>query len=362
MGGDGSAPMSMQFTSGRGTVGRAAWDRGGSEAPPIRTVAVTGATGFVGRTIVRALLSGGYSVRALVRDATKAARVLPRDGEQPGGARLDLIEGDVLDERSPAALLGEGRSRADAAIHLIGIIRETGGGQTFRRMHVGATRAMVDACLGAGVRRFVHMSALGVRPDAPAAYARTKAEAERLVRGAGLSGDLDWTIFRPGLILGEGGDFTRMMRRWAQGREAPWLFMPYFLRVRVDTSGDLPWPVIETPRVQPVRVEDVASAFIASLREPRSIGEIYNLAGPEEMPFPEMLRRVRDATDQARRDIGTAGIPGHIAAAQAVVLGWLGLGAVLPFDAGMALMGQSDTVAGIGKARQHLSFAPSPAL
>ena len=126
----------------------------------IKPVAVTGATGFVGRAIVGGLLKQGYSVRALVRSRVKARDVLPRS------TNLTLVEGDIHDDRSPAELV----SGAQACIHLIGIIREERGGVTFHRMHVASTRIITEACQPARVNRFVQLSALGVRDDRDCAY------------------------------------------------------------------------------------------------------------------------------------------------------------------------------------------------
>ncbi|MFN9972401.1 MAG: SDR family NAD(P)-dependent oxidoreductase, partial [Phycisphaerae bacterium] len=121
----------------------------------IKTVAVTGATGFVGRAIVAELLAQGYHVRALVRSRVKAREVLPRPA--PNSATLTLVEGDIHDDRSPAELV----AGAEACIHLIGIIREERGGVTFHRMHVASTRLITEACKAAGVNRYLQMSALG---------------------------------------------------------------------------------------------------------------------------------------------------------------------------------------------------------
>src|SRR6185295_8801303 len=101
------------------------------------------------------LLRRRYRVRALARSLEHAAESLPT-------GQIDVVHGDVFDGKSPAELL----KGADACIHLIGIIRETrddaeGGARTFEKMHVGAVRAVLGACRDAGVRRFVHMSALG---------------------------------------------------------------------------------------------------------------------------------------------------------------------------------------------------------
>lgn len=312
-----------------------------------KLVAVTGATGFVGRHLVRALVERGHRVRALVRDEAKAQKVLPTEG-------VEWCEAEGLSEEVAERLV----DGADAAAHLVGIIRERGGGQTFRRMHVEATRWMVRACEVKGVARYLHMSALGVRDDGVSRYQKTKFEAEQIVRYS----DLHWTIFRPGLIHGRESEVFGLMKGWAEGRSAPWLFLPYFLRVEVEAPGAVGGtgrPVTVTaPKVAPVHVDDVAAAFCSALETPDAIGEIYALAGPEVLSWPEMLTEVRDTLPQAKKSLRPVGLPAPIAAAQAVLAKAVGLGPLLPFDEGMARMAGEDSVAPSAKARVQLGFEP----
>jgi uncharacterized protein YbjT (DUF2867 family) len=314
-----------------------------------KLVAVTGATGFVGRHMVRALLDRGHRVRALVRDANKAASVLP------DGGTVEWCEADSISESSAQRLV----DGTDAACHLIGIIREAPGGQTFKRMHTEATRWMVRACENAGFpsrnARYLHMSALGVRDNGVSAYQRTKFEAEQIVRYS----DLDWTIFRPGLIHGADSEIFALMKGWCEGREAPYLFLPYFQRVGIHPPGSGRPPLtIEAPSVAPVHIDDVCAAFCAALESEDAVGEIYPLAGPEVMTWPEMLRKVRDVLPQAKPGLPAIGLPAPIAAAKAIVAKRLGMGPLLPFDEGMARMSAEDSVAPSVKARAQLGVAP----
>lgn len=316
-----------------------------------RVVAVTGATGFVGRHLVRELLDRGHAVRALVRSDAKARSVLPVEAIQSG--RITLVEGDVLAEGVCGRLVGG----ADACCHLIGIIREGSGGQTFERMHVRATERVVGACeraRGDGSMRYIHMSALGVGPDGPAAYQKTKFRAERVV---GMSRTA-WTIFRPGMIHGPDGEFMQMAKAWCQGRAVPRVFIPYFAKCRLDDSLYVPTPRFGAPAMAPVRVEDVAWAFAEALDRPATAGEIYPLVGAETLGMDEMLRELRDALPVSRRSMPVVGVPGRAAAVQARVMSAVGAGSWLPFDEGMALMGSSDSTAPLDKTRADLGFEP----
>lgn len=352
-------------SSGSSGLSGSSGSPGGGNARGV--VAVTGSTGFVGRAVVSELLRRGWTVRALVRDRKKANEVL---GHHPS---LSFVDGDVLDGTSPRRLLaGAGGEPVVACVNLIGIIRETTGGQTFRRMHVQATQALVDACSdvwgagsgggtgggvgGGGVGRFVQMSALGVTPDSKAAYARTKYEGEQIVRRSGLN----WTIFRPSLIHGADGEFIRMMHRIARAAMAPYVFMPYFAKLEIDGGVRTGADRLTTPRVQPIAVEDVAWSIAECLGRPESVGEVYNLVGPDEMEWPEMLETLRDELPGTMKTMQPFFVPGSHAAMIAKVAKTVGLGGLLPFDEGQAWMGQEDSIASGAKASEHLGLRAKP--
>lgn len=311
-------------------------------------VAVAGGTGFVGRHLIAELLSRGCRVRTTARDLPKAHAVL---GEHD---HLEIIEADILGDATAREAWAKD---ADAAANLIGIIRETGGTQTFDRAHRAAARSIVRTLEDSGVHRYLHMSALGVRSGGVCEYQRSKWDAEQTVRKS----DLDWTIFRPGMIHGPDGEFMQMVRDWAQGKAAPWFFLPYFLRPvkpRFDDGKPVP-TVVESPVVEPVYVGDVAATFADVLSTPTSIQEVYQLVGPERLNWPELLTAISEALPLTRH-LKPVGIPGHAAAAAAVKAKFLGMGDLLPFDYGMAMMGMEDSVAETIKARAQLGYSPRP--
>ncbi len=312
-----------------------------------KMIAVTGASGFVGRTLVRELLARGYQVRALVQCREKARAVLPRD---PG---LTFVVGDAKQDADVSELL----RGCSACINLIGILREDRAkGKTFRELHVGVTRRLVQACEKAGVRRFLQMSALGASDTGAAEYQRTKFEAEACVRQS----SLDWTIFRPSLIHGVDGEFIDQAASWCSGHVQPYIFLPYFRKLTEDKRVPLGSMNESDPLVQPVAVEDVAWAFGESLENPTTVGEVYNLAGPEVLSWPEMLEWIRDHTPGANHGLKPFGIPGKVAALGAKAAEAIGLSGLLPHDEGMALMGAQDSTATLDKARSHFKFSPRP--
>lgn len=229
-------------------------------------IAVTGGTGFIGTAVCRALNARGHMVTAVSRTRR------PRPVIETGG-KIQFRSASILD---PAALDAAVKG-AGTVVHLVGIIFETKR-ETFEKVHVEGTRAVLDAARRAGAKRFLHMSALGVRRDAPTRYWRTKAEAEDLVRASGL----DWTIFRPAVVFGEGDDFVN--RFAAMARMLP--VMP------VIGSGKT--------RLQPIWVEDVAAAFARAADDPATIGRSYDLGGPQAFTVMEILDVVMRATGRKR--------------------------------------------------------------
>jgi len=205
-------------------------------------VAITGATGFVGREIVAQLRAAGYEVRG-------------------------------FSSRDPFDFRGAG-----VVIHLVGIIVERGA-NTFEQAHIEVTGDVLMAAQAAGVRRFVHMSALGTRRGAVSRYHQTKWVAEELVRGSGV----DWTIFRPSVIYGlhdqSINELVRVIR-----------LSPV---VPVLGNGE--------SRLQPVSVEQVARCFVAAISTPASIAQTYDLCGPEPFTWNELYDQLLAALGYRKR-------------------------------------------------------------
>lgn len=308
------------------------------------TVAVTGATGFVGNHVVRTLLDRGWAVRALSHSRADTAAFRDRDSDN-----VTVIVGDVND----AATLNNLVRGCTAAVHLVGIIRESKG-KRFETLHVEATRSVLTACRRAGVSRYLHMSALGVDDEARTDYQKTKFKAEQLVRASGL----DWTIFRPSLIHGPGGEFTEMMVQWSRGEIAPWIGMPYFRRPETEQSVPLGGVTYVDPDVQPIVVTDVANYFADALERPETIGEIFNLVGAERLSWPAMLEYVHDHVPHAKKGVHPLWAPSDIAGMKAKAAQFVGLGGLLPFDQGMATMGAQDSTSSLERVEAFFDREP----
>jgi uncharacterized protein YbjT (DUF2867 family) len=291
-------------------------------------VLVTGATGFVGREVVRQLHETGHSIRVLARN-----RNSPRVREAISRFGAEVHPGDVLNAASlNGAVLG-----TQAVIHLVGIIAEVGE-STFENVHTRGTEHIVSAARRAEVGRFVHMSALGTRPNAASRYDQTKWAAEELVRHSGL----DFTIFRPSLIYGPQDQFINLFARLI--RLSPVV------------------PLIGSPqaRFQPIAVEAVAAAFTKSLGEPKAISQTYDLCGPEALTLSEIVDQILGVLHRRRLKLQ---VPFGLARCQAVLLELVFrrlLRKASPLNRDQLIMLREDNVGNPRPANELFGLTPTP--
>jgi uncharacterized protein YbjT (DUF2867 family) len=222
------------------------------------TVTLIGGTGFMGRALAGRLARRGCRLRTLAR------RLVP-DAALPAGTRQ--LTGPLDD----ASLVDRGMDGADAAIYLPGLVR----GRThaeFSAVHVDGARRCAEAAARAGTRRFLFVSALGARQDAPALADRTKAAGEAVV----LRAHAGAVVIRPSLVLGAGDHVTRPMADLM--RRTPVL------------------PVIGArTRIQPVHVDDLAAAIEALVTARDLSDPIFEAAGARVCTMLELLERIRHA-------------------------------------------------------------------
>ena len=230
---------------------------------------VTGGSGFVGGHVAHELRGRGLAVRCLVRDPHKAAKL--------AAWGCELSEGDMTD---PAALR-RSVDGAETVIHLVAI--RQGHEDQFRRIMVDGTRDLLAAAKGAGVRRFLLMSALGTSEETKdlVPYYGAKWEMERLVRASGVP----HVIFRPSFVFGPDGGILPTFAKLA--RLAPVT------------------PIIGSgrQRIQPIWADDVAAYFADGVAHDDVTGRTFELGGPDIVSWDEFWRRLKAARGMWRPSI-----------------------------------------------------------
>ena len=235
-------------------------------------VAVFGGTGFVGGYIVDALHGAGFSTSLLAREG---------DG---GDERSRRVGGSIDDEEAIRRTL-EG---CDAVMYLIGILRAfPKQGITFEAMQYEGVVRVADIARDMGISRFVLMSANGVEARRTP-YQVTKHDAERYVADAGF----DVTVLRPSVVFGDPRGRMEFATQLFQDMVRPPIPAVGFHTGLKPSSGVI--------LMSPVHVEDVADAFVAALNSPETIGQTYELGGPEAVSWNDMIRRVAASVGRSK--------------------------------------------------------------
>jgi uncharacterized protein YbjT (DUF2867 family) len=226
----------------------------------IRSVCVIGGSGFLGSLVVRRLAQMGVEVRVPTRhrDRAKHLIVLPT---------VEVVNADVHDAKTLEALLSD----VDALINLVGILHERRKGE-FARIHVDLPRKIVAASRQQGIKRLIHVSALKAAENGASAYLRSKAAGEQEIREAHQAG-IPTTIFRPSVIFGREDRFLNLFAGL----------------LRVFPLMPLACPLA---RLQPIWVEDVAHAIVASLELTESFDTSFDLCGPRIYTLRELVEYV----------------------------------------------------------------------
>jgi uncharacterized protein YbjT (DUF2867 family) len=268
-----------------------------------RNVLVIGGTGFIGSHIIAKLADTGCRVTVPTRRETHADHLLLLpDVEQ-------VVQANIHDE----AVLNRLMHGQDAVINLVGILHGKRGpagspyGPEFARAHVELPKKIVAACAKHGVRRFLHMSALGADRNGPSMYQRSKADGEA---AAFSNPALATTVFRPSVVF---GDNDRFLNLFASLQKT----LPVMLLAGANA------------KFQPVYVQDVALAFVKALYERRTIGQVLELAGPKIYTLRELVKLAGEYSGHRRPVIA---LPYSLARLQAFVLEHLPGGPLMSRD------------------------------
>ena len=224
-------------------------------------VLLVGGSGFIGTYLSEELLDRGHDVTVLSRS--------PDDEALPEGVETAMGDVTAYDSIEPAF---EGQDVVYNLVALSPLFEPKGGNKMHDRLHRGGTENCLRAAEEHGVDHFVQLSALGADPDGPTHYIRAKGQAETLVRDS----ELDWTIFRPSVVFGDGGEFLSFTRK-------------------LTPPGVAPLPGGGKTKFQPIHVDDLVGMLADSIDSDEHIGETYEIGGPEQLELAEVAKLVRRA-------------------------------------------------------------------
>ncbi len=239
-------------------------------------VAILGGTGFVGSYLIDSLLDAGHCVSVLVRPGSEN-KLRRRD-------EVAITSGDL----SASGAIDDTCSDCDALIYNVGILREyPRQGITFKETQLLGVECAIAAAQKAGLKRFLLMSANGVREDGTS-YQTTKYQAEKRLRDSGL----DYTIFSPSVIFGDPRGQMEFATQLYDDMVAPALPAVGFYTGLNPAAGKI--------MMSPVHVADVAAAFVKTLEDERFVGQTIRIGGPEALSWSEMIRRIAAAAGKTK--------------------------------------------------------------
>jgi len=224
-------------------------------------ILLIGGNGFVGRVLAAQLQSRGYSVLLPTRNLASARelRMLPKVHVEDA----NIHEFDELQNLCSRIKVG------GAVINLVGVLHDKTAkpyGKVFRSAHVDLPGNIITAMQMHGLKRYLHMSALGADVQGPSMYQRSKGDGEKVVK----SSNLDWTIFRPSVIFGAQDQFINLFSKLTK-------LLPVMPLANYQA------------KFQPVSVDDVATAFSKALQMPQTIHQAYDLVGPTVYTMKEIV-------------------------------------------------------------------------
>ncbi len=229
---------------------------------------IAGASGFVGSHLIADLTSKGHRIKCLAR-SEKTKQSLSEKG-------VEAVPGDITQPETLRDIL----QPDDFVVHLVGIIEEKGKA-TFQSVHVEGTANLVSEAKKAGVRHFFYQSALGADRNSWSGYLKTKAEAEEMVKTSGLN----YTIFRPSLIIGPWDGFTKKMIDM------------------IKLSPVMPIPGEGKAKFQPVYIRDWLRCINRVIDKPSQFISIYDIGGPEHLAYREIVEKLAHALGREKMTV-----------------------------------------------------------
>lgn len=230
-------------------------------------ILVTGGTGFIGKAVIRQLIEEGYEVRMLVRPSKKTTRL-------QGSAPIEIALSNIHDEINLRAAMID----VDTIIHLVG-----GEWQDpsidLAYLEIEGTKNLIACAKDAGVKRIIYLSHLGANRQAGFPVLRVKGETEALIMNSGI----DFTIVRSSLVFGNGDHFTTAIAKVLSG--LPFLFL-------VPGQGNM--------LLQPIWVEDLATALVWSIEKETAINRVSEVGGPELFTFVEIVHMIMERLRKPR--------------------------------------------------------------
>ena len=255
-------------------------------------VLLIGGNGFVGRVLAAQLQSRGYSVLLPTRNLASARelRMLPKVHVEDA----NIHEFDELQNLCSRIKVG------GAVINLVGVLHDKTAkpyGKVFKSAHVDLPGNIITAMQMHGLKRYLHMSALGADVQGPSMYQRSKGDGEKVVK----SSNLDWTIFRPSVIFGTQDQFINLFSKLTK-------LLPVMPLANYQA------------KFQPASVDDVAAAFSKALQMPQTIHQAYDLVGPTVYTMKEI---VEFAARKAKTSCAIIPVPAFVGYLQALVFEFL---------------------------------------
>ena len=252
-------------------------------------VTIFGGSGFIGRYVVRQLAKQGWEIRIACRDLEMANLLKPSgDVGQIVPWCCDITQLDHV----IAAVRG-----ADAVVNLVGVLYETGR-YSFANIHQRGARVIAEAAKVAGVTKLVHVSALGASSKSVSIYAQTKAAGENAVKKA----FPEAVVMRPSVLFGpEDGFFNLFAGISRFSIVLPVFGCPMMPKLKLNVDGSkLDFYGDGGTKFQPVYVNDVADAIVASLSLTQAKGQTYELAGPTTYSFKQLMEMLLKYTNRKR--------------------------------------------------------------